>query len=54
MPWGQGEGDYQFQFPDQAGLRDELRALSEEIASLREEIAELRAQIEALHPSGMR
>lgn len=54
MPWGQGEGVYQFQFPDQAGLRDELRALSEEIASLREEIAELRAQIEALHPSGMR
>jgi membrane-associated protease RseP (regulator of RpoE activity) len=55
QPWGQGEGLFQFQAPEQHGLRDELRALSEEIASLREEIASLRAQIEALHPSqGMR
>jgi S1-C subfamily serine protease len=57
QPWGQGqdEGLFQFQFPDQHGLRDELRSLSEEIASLREEIASLRAQIEALHPGqGMR
>ena len=54
QPRGQDPGQFQFQFPDQSGLRDELRSLSEEIASLREEIAELRAQIETLHPNGMR
>lgn len=51
MPWGESEGDgfFQFQVPDQHGLREELRSLSEEIASLRQEIAGLRAQIETLH-----